>query len=58
VVKVELYVDGALTATSTRAPFTTKWNTQRVRAGAHTLQLKAYDAAGNRGVSALVTVYK
>lgn len=60
VVKVELYVDRALTATSTSAPFTTKWNakSRSVAKGAHTLQTKAYDAAGNAGVSAVITVYK
>jgi hypothetical protein len=55
VVKVDLYVDGALTATSTSAPFSTRWNTKKMK-GTHTLQLKAYDAAGNMGVSAVVTV--
>jgi thermitase len=58
VAKVELYVDGKLTATSTAAPFTTKWNTQKAARGPHTLQCKAYDAAGNVGASAVVTVNK
>ena len=58
VVKVELYVDGVLKATSTSTPFTTKWNMRRAAAGAHTLQCKAHDAAGNVGSSATVTVYK
>src|SRR2546427_10787366 len=58
VVRVELYVDGVLTATSTTAPFTTKWNAKRARAGAHTLQCKAYDAPSNVGASAICTGYK
>ena len=58
VVKVELYVDGKLNSTSTSAPFTTKWNARKAASGAHTLQCKAYDAAGNVGTSATVTVYK
>jgi thermitase len=58
VVKVELYVDGKLTATSTAAPFTTKWNVKNAAKGAHTLCCKAYDAAGNVGTSATITVYK
>lgn len=58
VVKVELYVDGALTATSTSAPFTLKWNARKAAKGPHTLQCRAYDAAGNVGVSQSVTVYK
>jgi hypothetical protein len=56
--RVELYVDGNLTTTSTTAPFTTKWNTKKAASGAHVLQAKAYDAAGNAGVSTQVTVYK
>ena len=59
VVEVELYVDGALKATSTTAPFTTKWNTNgKVTKGQHTLVCKAYDAAGNVGLSPEVTVTK
>lgn len=58
VVKVELYVDGAVSNTSTTAPFTTKWNTRKAASGAHTLQCKAYDAAGNVGTSASLTVYR
>jgi subtilisin family serine protease len=58
VVKVELYVDGGLTSTSTSWPFTTKWNSKRAARGAHTLQAKGYDAAGNLGVSQAVTVYR
>jgi len=58
VVKNELYVDGVLTATATAAPFTTKWNARKASAGAHRIQCKAYDAAGNVGLSQIVTVYK
>ncbi len=58
VVKVELYVDGILKASSTAAPFTTKWNTKQASKGAHKLQCKAYDAAGNVGTSVAITVYK
>lgn len=56
--KVELYVDGALQSASTSGPFTTKWNTAKSSKGSHSLQCKAYDLAGNVGVSAPVTVYK
>jgi subtilisin family serine protease len=58
VTRVELYVDGTLTATSTSAPFTTKWNTKRAASGGHVLQCKAYDAVGNSGASSVLTVYK
>lgn len=58
VVKVELYVDGALTSSGTSAPFTTRWNAKRARTGTHSLQCKAYDGAGNVGMSPITTVYK
>lgn len=58
VVRNELYVDGVLEASSTASPFTTKWNTRKAKAGSHVLQCKAYDAAGNIGLSQTVTVYK
>src|SRR5262249_45294544 len=58
VVRWDLYVDGVLTSGSTSAPFTNRWNTKRASSGAHTLQCKAYDAAGNVGTSATVTVYR
>ena len=56
VARVELYVDGKLTASSAAAPFTLKWNTRKATRGPHSLQERAYDAAGNAGVSAPVTV--
>ena len=58
VVQVALYVDGVLTSTSSRAPFKINWNTRKVTPGPHVLQERAYDAAGNVGTSALVTVYR
>jgi hypothetical protein len=58
VVRVELYADGVLVSASSSAPFTTKWNTRKVAAGAHTLQCRAYDAVGNSSFSQVVTVYR
>jgi len=58
VARVDLYVDGALTSSATTSPFTTKWNAKKAKAGAHTLQCRAYDAAGNVGLSGNLTVYK
>lgn len=58
VTKVELYVDGKLTGSSTTASTTFNWNSSKAKAGAHTLQAFAYDAAGNRGQSSSVTVYR
>jgi thermitase len=58
VTRNELYVDGVLKASSTTAPFTLKWNTRRAVAGMHVLECRAYDAAGNAGISSTVTAYK
>ena len=58
VVKVELYVDGALQGSSVTSPFSIKWNTRKAAKGAHTLVSKAYDEAGNVGNSSPATVYK
>lgn len=52
VVRVELYVDGALTGTSTAAPFSLTWDTTVLADGNHDVYLRAYDAAGNSGRSA------
>lgn len=56
VTKVEFYVDGENIGTSTRAPYSVSWDTTRVSNGTHKLQVKAYDAAGNIGVSNEVLV--
>ena len=56
VVRVELYVDGKLQAADASAPWTFSLNTKKLGSGSHSLQCKAYDAAGNVGSSALVTV--
>ena len=47
VTKVELYVDGVLYATDTASPYSFSWNTSGAPAGTHSLQARAYDAAGN-----------
>jgi len=58
VVRVELFLDGRLITASTSSPFTTKWNARKAAGGAHTLQARAYDQAGNSGASQIVSVYK
>jgi thermitase len=52
VAKVELYVDGALYATDTSAPYSFAWNTTLSADGSHTLQVVAADAAGNSASTA------
>src|SRR5206468_7946989 len=56
VTKVEFYLDGALQATDTTSPYSWSWNTTTATNAAHTLTSTAYDAAGNSGTSAVVSV--
>jgi len=55
---VELYVDGVLTDSVRRSPFTLRWSTRKASAGTHLLQCKAYDSQGNVGTSLIVAVTK
>jgi hypothetical protein len=56
VTKVDLLVDGSVAGTMTSSPYVLLWDTTRSPNGTHTLQTKAYDAAGNAGLSAIVSV--
>jgi chitodextrinase len=56
VTKVELYADGTLNATDTTSPYGFSIDTASFTNGSHQLTAKAYDAAGNVGTSAAVTV--
>ncbi|MBD0369727.1 MAG: S8 family serine peptidase [Pyrinomonadaceae bacterium] len=56
VTRVELYQDNALIGTDTSAPYAFSWDTDAITNGSHTLMSKAYDASGNVGSSATVTV--
>jgi len=56
VTKVEFYRNGALQSTDTASPYSFSWNTASVANGAYTLSAKAYDAAGNAGLSANASV--
>lgn len=51
VVRAELLVDDAVVGESTQEPFTVDWDTTALADGVHTVQVAAYDAAGNRGAS-------
>jgi membrane peptidoglycan carboxypeptidase len=52
--RVEFYVDDRLVATSTIAPFNERWII--ATSGRHTIQLRAYDSAGNTAVSNRITI--
>ena len=56
VTRVEFYINGVLQATDTASPYLFSWNTASLAAGTYTISSKAYDAAGNGGTSANVTV--
>jgi thermitase len=58
VTRIELYIDGRRVSSSTASSVTYSWNTRKIAAGAHKLQARAYDAAGNVGTSPIVTVYR
>jgi Subtilase family/Bacterial Ig domain/Fervidolysin N-terminal prodomain len=58
VVRVELYLDQALNATSSNSSPMFNLNTSKWSKGVHTLQLLAYDAAGNAGSSGMVNITK
>ncbi|WEN14189.1 Ig-like domain-containing protein [Rhodanobacter sp. AS-Z3] len=51
VTKVEFYVDGALKATDSNAPYSATLDSTTLANGTHVLIVKAYDAAGNIGSS-------
>jgi hypothetical protein len=56
VTSVEFYLDGVLKATDATSPYAWSWDTAAVANGAHNLTSRAYDAAGNVGVSTTVSV--
>lgn len=56
VTQVAPYIDGALFATDPTAPYSFAWDTTQSSNTTHTLQAVAYDAAGNSGASAAVSV--
>ncbi len=54
---VSLYVDGAQLGTGYNAPYSFAWDSRKASNGAHTLEARAGDAAGNTSSSSIsVTV--
>jgi thermitase len=56
VAHVDFYVDGTQFASVSSTPYNVSLNTLTLTNGTHTLQAKAYDAAGNVGTSSSVSV--
>jgi hypothetical protein len=56
VASVRFFVDGALLAEDSAAPYSVPWNTTAAADGAHTLTATARDAAGNQTTSSPVGV--
>lgn len=56
IAKVEFYVNGVLKGSDMSSPYNYPWDTASVANGNHALSAKAYDAAGNIGVSSPVNV--
>jgi subtilisin family serine protease len=56
VTRVTFFVNGTALGTDTTAPYSLAWNTTLGGNGSHSIVAKAYDAGGNVGSSAAVTV--
>ncbi len=56
VTRVDLYQGAALLGSATVPPYAVDWNTASVPDGSYSLTSRAYDAAGNEGVSAPVVI--
>jgi hypothetical protein len=56
VARVEFYIDSVLKNTDTTSPYSFAWDTTTYTDGSHSINSKAYDAAGNVGTSSTLTV--
>ncbi len=54
--RVDFLVDGVVRGSDTTAPYSYGWDTTTSANGSHALAARAYDAAGNTGTSASVSV--
>jgi poly(hydroxyalkanoate) depolymerase family esterase len=54
--RVEFLLDGALLGSDASAPYSLPWNSANAGNGAHTLQARAFDLAGNSASSAAIAV--
>jgi hypothetical protein len=56
VTQVSIYIDNVQVYKGTVAPYIYTWNTKRVSRGTHVITAKAWDAAGNVGTAAPISV--
>ena len=56
VTRVDFLVDGSLLSSDMTAPFAASWNTANAANGAHSLTVRAFDAANNQKTSAAVSL--
>jgi hypothetical protein len=56
VARVVFYDGSSIIGTDTTSPYSVTWDTTKVANGSHELTTRAYDVAGNSGVSASVTI--
>lgn len=56
VARVDFYLNGVKQGSDTSAPYSYSWDTAALARGTYTWSARAYDAAGNEGVSAPVEV--
>jgi uncharacterized delta-60 repeat protein len=54
VTKVEYYIDGKKVGENTKSPYEYNWDTTKYANGNHTIQVKAYDKAGNVGNASII----
>ena len=55
--KMELRLDGVLKVVKSKSSLTYRWNARKASRGAHTISVRAFDAAGSVGEHS-ITVYK
>ncbi|WP_136526864.1 Ig-like domain-containing protein [Geomonas ferrireducens] len=54
--RVEFYLNNVLLSATNMSPYAYAWNSKNVANGVYTLTAKAYDAAGNLGLSQALTI--
>jgi hypothetical protein len=58
ITKVEFYVNGTLTCTATKSPYSCVWKVPGSKGAAYTLLAKAYDVTGNTATSTVTVTAK